>query len=259
MSYLVIFFTIYAFTGWVLEVIYTRFDEARWVNRGFLRGPFCPIYGLGAISCLVFLAPLQSNMLLFIPVTMFVATALEYLISWFFDSVFHVTLWSYSHKKFNYKGRICLDFTLLWGVIGFVFVTWIHPTVDQFVGQFPPRHIHIAAGAMTTIIMIDLITSVAEAAVSTERLERLERIEIRIKESNDELAEATGTRLEIIQEKLKELNIIRATLFEHIMRKGKRLFQAFPTMRSKHFPHAIESLKEHIEKVNQVLPFRKRK
>lgn len=258
MTYLILFFTIYAFTGWVLEVIYTRFDEHRWVNRGFLKGPFCPIYGLGAVSCLIFLAPLQHNMLLFIPITMVTATLLEYLISSFFDAVFNVTLWSYSHKKFNYKGRICLEFTILWGIIGFVFTTWIHPNVDRFVNRFSPRHLHIAAGIASLILMLDLITSVAEAAVSTERLKRLERVEAKIQESNIELAEATGSRLEIIQAKLNELNNIRTILFEHILKKGKRLFSAFPTMRSKHFPNAIESLKEHIEKVNQALPFRNR-
>lgn len=250
----ILYFVIYAFIGWIIECIYTRWDELRWVNRGFLHGPFCPIYGFGAVFCIIFLAPLQTNMYIFVPITMLVATSLEYFIGWFFENTFHVTLWTYSHKRYNLHGRICVEFTLLWGAFGIIFVKVIHPSIRALIDSFDPRIVNLFSFVVTSILILDLIVSVAQTAVSTERLENLERIEAKIRESNSQIETADGDGLTKLQAKLAELNDTRSNLMETLVQRSQRLFDAFPTLSSSRFPTAVGYIKEKISNLRNKRP-----
>ena len=110
--HIVSWFIIYSFFGWVWETSYVSLKEGEYINRGFINGPFCTIYGAGAISVYLILKPVEQNLLLLFLGGIIVATVLEYFTAVLMESIFHTSWWNYSDKKFNFQGRICLGASL---------------------------------------------------------------------------------------------------------------------------------------------------
>ena len=109
------FFFIYCFFGWCFESVYVSVHEHRWVNRGFMTGPYIPLYGSGAVLMLFLTIPVRGNYLLMYIVGAIGATVLEYITGTVMENLFGVRYWDYTDKKFNFHGRICLEATVLWG------------------------------------------------------------------------------------------------------------------------------------------------
>ena len=110
------YFTIYSFLGWCSEVIFATVTTGKFVNRGFLNGPVCPIYGFGMVLVLAILTPVQQSGLALFFGGMILASALELAGGWALKKIFHTTWWDYSDQPFNLGGYICLKFSLAWGV-----------------------------------------------------------------------------------------------------------------------------------------------
>ena len=111
-TYMLTYIMIYSFGGWLLESISKTFWEKQWVNSGFLNGPICPIYGLGAVLMITVLTPLKENILLLFLAAFALLSVWEYLVGIFLEKVFKTKYWDYSHLKFNFQGRICLKNSL---------------------------------------------------------------------------------------------------------------------------------------------------
>ena len=125
------FFVIYAFLGWCAEVIFNAVNTGHFVNRGFLNGPVCPIYGFGMVIVVLCLTPLQKNWLLLFLGSMVLTSALEWLTGYVLKKVFHTSWWDYSDQPFNIGGYICLRFSILWG-LGCVMVMYlVHPMISR--------------------------------------------------------------------------------------------------------------------------------
>lgn len=127
-SYLVLTFAFYAFGGWVMESLYRSLTQRHFINPGFLKGPFLPIYGI--FTLLVTIAgPWLFNLTWKWQFIVFVvlSTALEYVTSLCLDRFFHLRLWDYSDTPLNFQGRIALPYSLLWGILGLIFAHFIHP------------------------------------------------------------------------------------------------------------------------------------
>ena len=121
------FFLIYAFLGWCLEVTYQAVEYGVFINRGFLGGPYCPIYGVGVIVVTLALYPLRETIILLYVGSVVLTSSLEFVTGFILEKIFHQHWWDYSDDKFNVKGYICLKFSLLWGVACLVTVRIIHP------------------------------------------------------------------------------------------------------------------------------------
>ena len=132
------FFLIYSCTGWCLEVIFAAATTGQLVNRGFLNGPVCPIYGFGMIIVLFALTPLQDSILLLYIGGVILPSALELVGGWALYKLYHTRWWDYSDFPFNIGGYICLQFSLLWGVGTLVVMRIVHPVVAGLVGMVPP-------------------------------------------------------------------------------------------------------------------------
>ena len=132
------FFLIYSCTGWCLEVIFAAATTGQLVNRGFLNGPVCPIYGFGMIIVLFALTPLQDSVLLLYIGGVILPSALELVGGWALYKLYHTRWWDYSDFPFNIGGYICLQFSLLWGVGTLVVMRIVHPVVAGLVGMVPP-------------------------------------------------------------------------------------------------------------------------
>lgn len=140
--YIISWFFIYSFFGWVWESAYVSIKSRKLVNRGFVNGPLCTIYGAGAVTIYLILRPLRENLALLYLGGVVVATALEYITGWIMETVFHTRWWDYSDKKFNLHGYISLASSLLWGVFSVLlfkllqpFVSWITSLYPQSVGE----------------------------------------------------------------------------------------------------------------------------
>ena len=122
-------FFIYAFLGWCLEVAYHALVTGQFINRGFLNGPWCPVYGFGASAVLACLLPLRENQFLLFLGSVAVTSAIEWLTGFALEKLFHQHWWDYSDQPFNLNGYICLRFSLAWGVACLVVVDAVHPLV----------------------------------------------------------------------------------------------------------------------------------
>ena len=114
-TYLLLFF-IYSIGGWLMEVIGKLIEKRKFVNRGFLIGPYCPIYGHGAILITILLQKYIDDPIALFIMGVVVCSILEYLTSYFMEKIFHARWWDYSDKPFNFHGYICLEFSLIWGL-----------------------------------------------------------------------------------------------------------------------------------------------
>lgn len=153
-------FIIYSFLGWVYETIYCSLDQGHYVNRGFLFGPLIPIYG----SCVVFTILLLygkkiNNMALFVLCAL-IASAFEYVTSWWMELLFHKRWWDYSNEVLNINGRVCLGAALVFGFFGVVIIKYFHPALEKFLHTYLP--VKVSKCLLKVIIplfIIDLMAS----------------------------------------------------------------------------------------------------
>lgn len=140
--YIISWFFIYSFLGWAWESAYVSIKNKKLVNRGFINGPLCTIYGAGAVTIYLLLRPFEKNLALLYLGGVITATALEYVTGWIMETVFHTRWWDYSNKKFNLHGYISLASSLLWGAFSILlfkllqpFVSWITSLYPQSIGE----------------------------------------------------------------------------------------------------------------------------
>jgi uncharacterized membrane protein len=159
--YYVVLFAIYSFLGWVIEVIYRSVTQKKFVNAGFLYGPFIPIYGIGAFFIII----LQYFLHTWHLVPRFIIfgltlTAVEYIVGVFSEKIFKLTLWDYSENKFNLQGKVCLLFSTLWTILALAFVTFIHPIILRNILALDILHIKVVAFTFLIYYSIDFMFSV---------------------------------------------------------------------------------------------------
>lgn len=150
----VIWFAIYSFLGWVIETASCSIMAKRFINRGFLNGPYCPIYGVGAIPAIFILSQIDNVFLLFICGAVMVS-AIEYFASWAMEKRFNARWWDYSHIRFNLNGRICLGSGLLLGAVMVFGMKCIHPHVVNFTSGLSGGAIVIIAAAFIVLFVTD--------------------------------------------------------------------------------------------------------
>lgn len=134
---LVYFFAFYSFLGWCIEVIYYYKNEHRFVNRGFLKGPFCPIYGYSIVTIVIFLDKYKSNVFVLFLLGFLFTSLFEYATGFILEKAFKAKWWDYSDDPFNIQGRVCLPYSILWATGEVIIVDVIHPIVNAIVNKIP--------------------------------------------------------------------------------------------------------------------------
>lgn len=162
-NYLLLYFLIYAFIGWLLETFYAITTLGHFIKRGFLFGPLCPIYGWGAIILISGLKKYKSNSLKLFFVSAIVFSIFEYLVGYALDALFCAKWWDYSNDFMNLNGRISIFFSFAWGIIAIVFANHIHPFIEKKVKKFLdkiPEYIQFYSIRFAIcIVIIDTILS----------------------------------------------------------------------------------------------------
>ena len=135
----VMWFLTYSMMGWLVESIYMSFCNHKITNRGFAKGPFCPIYGFGALTVFFILRPYSDNSILLFFLGSFLATTLEFLTALVMKRIFGEIWWDYHEKPFNYRGIICLESSIAWGFYTLFLFMFLQNIVAAFVAMIPVR------------------------------------------------------------------------------------------------------------------------
>lgn len=186
----VFFFYFYCFFGWLFESTYVSVKKRHFVNRGFMRGPFLPLYGSGAIMMLLVSAPFQDNLVLVYVSGVIGATVLEYITGVTMEALFKVRYWDYSNQPFNFQGHICLGSSLAWGVLTVLMTRFIHKPIEQFVLSVPIYILSPITLALTIVIVADFTLSFKAAMDIRDILVKMEKVK--------EEAERMSKRLDVM-------------------------------------------------------------
>lgn len=207
-SLLFLYFVIYAFLGWILETVYCSVRERRFVARGFLYGPVCPIYGVGVLMMLCWFAPFTGQPLLFYVIATVCMSAWEYLVAWILETTTHIKYWDYSDRKFNLHGRICLSISLTWGVLAYLVIFWIHPVVAGLVERLSTFTICVADVVLLVLLVSDAAATIRELALLTAMLRKLtqmgEELQVQLALSRAELSDRLDEAREFLSDRLDD-------------------------------------------------------
>lgn len=165
-----IYLFMYSVMGWICEVVYCSIPARKFINRGFLNGPYCPIYGTGALFILAVTLPFSRNPVLVFGVSLLCATGLEYFTGWLMEAIFQIRWWDYTNQRFNLRGRICLKNSLLFGLLGLIMIYWVHPTVKGFTGVFTTGTQSVLSSVFISVFILDLTYTLNTLLKLTERL-----------------------------------------------------------------------------------------
>ena len=154
---LIVVFFIYSVLGYFCEVVYCSVGQKRFVNRGFLYGPYLPIYGFGSLIVTVLLDPLSKWPVAVFILAFILTSCLEYFTSWLLEKFFSVKLWDYSKHRININGRVCLLNSTLFGILGLVAEYLVEPFVSRILGSLPADILHYAAILIVAVMSSDTL------------------------------------------------------------------------------------------------------
>lgn len=266
------YFIIYSFMGWCLETVYATIRKKEFVNRGFLSGPFCPIYGFAILSVIVLLKPIENNYIFLFLGSIFLTSIVEYITGYVLETAFDSTWWDYSNTPYNLHGRICLKFSILWGLVSILILKVIHPYIEYIVSLIPKNPgiflfyitlIYFILDFIITILTIlklkslltQLITSYSDLTDKfmdfKSNLGNIKNIpELRIK--LDQLIAFAETKMNKeksnIDNIVKEVKIRYDSLFINKYPEYSRLIKAFPDLKFKGLDTILKNVKHIIHK-----------
>lgn len=285
--YLAAFFFIYGVLGWCVEVAYAAVKQGEFVNRGFLNGPICPIYGVGVVSVIYCLGEVKGNLVVLYAASVVLVTVIEGITGFVMDRLFHHKWWDYTDQPLNIGGYVCLVFSLIWGVFCVFIMKIFQPVVKGVV-----IHIPFIIGLIVLIVCAiamsaDLYVTASAVLKLNKKLEAMDKIAAELHELSDRMGENIYENVKEgmeKEEKLKEkaqyakeagrelkaeydaeLRIRREELlakkeelharYEKLLKEkgvvGERLLQAFPGMESRKYKAALQELKKSIRTVRK--------
>lgn len=225
----------YSVAGWAYESLICSIDARRPINRGFLNGPYCPIYGFGAVFDILLLGRIHNPVALFF-LGAVVACTLEYITSYVMEKLFHVRWWDYSDKKFNLNGRICMLGAIVFGLFSVVLVLLIHPAVSYCIGQLPAVALHIIVAVSFEALLADCIITIQGICGFHQKLQ----------EFSDSLEQAKNTAAERIRnsQTFVKIDSMYDAFHEKMNHQQKRMLFVFPRLKYMGYNGVISELKK---------------
>lgn len=223
--FLILYFFTYGFLGWCTEIAYATVKEQRFVNRGFLNGPICPIYGVGVSVVVHFLMPFKDNLVLLYVLSTILVTVLEGLTGYILDKLFHHKWWDYTNQPLNIGGYVCLIFSLVWGVACVAIVKVIHPVIHKGLACIPYTAGLVGIILLEIALLVDLYVTAAGILKLNHQLEAMEKIAKELRELSDKLGETIHENvletMEVTEEGKRKLDESRQKI-EEVTEEGKR-------------------------------------
>ena len=216
-----LWFLFYSIVGWVWEVIICSIPQKKFINRGFLNGPYCPIYGWGACLDVAILGGIQQWWLIFI-LSVVLTGVLEYATSYIMEKLFHARWWDYSNRKFNINGRVCLLGMVIFGVFSVLLLKFLHPAVAHVTSLIPPVAKHIIFAVTAAGFLADnIITFVGIGGLAKKAKALAESIKTRYAQFAEES-----------QQKAASAAALRDFARRGLNAQERRVLHAFPKLRS---------------------------
>ncbi|MBQ9990155.1 MAG: hypothetical protein IJP31_04330 [Lachnospiraceae bacterium] len=267
------FFFFYCFFGWCFESSYVSLKEGHPINRGFMRGPFLPLYGTGALMMLIVSAPVRDNLLLTYIAGCIGATVLEYFTGAAMEALFKVRYWDYSDQPFNYKGHICLSSSLAWGGLTIFMTRLIHQPIESVVLAIPEGILTLSTMLLVLAIVVDftlsfkaaldlrdVLIAMEEARREAERLQK--RVDVLIAISEQEKEERrqerearAGAFASQMEAKVEELSDYVEIRMEELNRRMEEKLGRFKERLS--LGELSEDVREELQELKEKFHFQK--
>ena len=272
------YFLVYSFLGWCTEVAYQAVKKGEVINRGFLNGPVCPIYGFGVLAVFRMLEaagegslPEQNAFKVFC-FGVVLATAIELFGGWLLDRLFHARWWDYSDRPFNLHGYICLEFSIIWGLGILLVVRGVNPAVTHALGLVPVRVGWILIAVFMIVFTADVMISVMVMTGLNKKMAEIDEMREKMRVVSNDLSERIGTRAidtaqhideakvqaslaktearVRVDQKRDEYEARRRDLIARIRASrhfgAGRLLRAFPEMKHRDYPDLIEMIRKEL-------------
>ena len=241
-----LWFILYSVCGWIMETLLYAVRKKQAVKRGFLFGPLCPIYGVGVLLCMfLFYGKIENIFVLFF-VGMLVCTVLEYVTHFVLEKLFHATWWDYSTKKFNIKGRICLQNSLFFGAGVVLIVKGLQPFVISLTHRIPRPVLLGLFFVLYTMFVVDLTTTIASLKNTVQMLKEMQSA---ITEHMQKEIDETDAYMNEIAERIKESTPL-THLAERLREKSSplvKLRNTFPNFSMERYKEALQLLFEKLD------------
>ena len=279
-------FFLYGFIGWGVEVVYAAVKTHALVNRGFLCGPICPIYGFGMVGLVysVNLIPLPDSGSLSAVAVFFIGmaltTAIELVGGWALFKIYHIRWWDYSNMKFNLGGYICPQFSLLWGLGSVLMIKVFHPLLARGSNPMPFKVMLILDIVLLLIFAVDVGVSTAAAIGLNKYLREIDELRAKLRVTSDKLTTVLGTgamtadtildeqKLQLALAKLEGRENAAELKLEMMLRANemraklrdisgdklgtRRLLRAFPDMKSLTYAETLASTRAGVRRLNEL-------
>ena len=219
-----ILFMIYSVIGWLIEIVVVGTKEKKFINRGFMIGPYLPIYGYSSIIMIFYLNHYKDNIVTVFLLAVIVCSIMEYLVSYFLEKIFNARWWDYSTRKFNINGRVCLTNAFAFGILGVLLVYIVNPFLEELLLKINSKLLIIIALWLLTIYIVDLI-------LSFDVTFRLKNKITKLKKDNTE-----------------EFNVKVKEMIESKM-LNRRIIKAFPKLKNNIFKDTVNNIKKEIEEI----------
>lgn len=256
-------FVVYSFLGWICETTYCAIIDKKFVNRGFLKGPVCPIYGVGAVIVISVLNPVADNIILLFLCGMILTSILEYFTGFLLEVIFNLKWWDYSEYKFNVKGRVCLLNSVLFGILSVVTIKFLNPEIEKMIYGIPKSlDLFILVILFTSLLMDTIITGYKMLQLSG-KLKEINVLYQEIKEKSEVYKDIVQQNIEKLDELMENEKIahtkelisnLKTKLESTIMKNksvNKRIFKAFPNIKSLKYNNSLDRLKEELKKIKK--------
>lgn len=170
-------FILFSFIGWISEVIYVGVTSAhKFVNRGFLHGPLCPVYGFGGVVILMLPPSLYATWIPLFFASMILCTIVEYFVSWLMEKLFHTRWWDYSHYKIQLNGRICLLNSILFGFLGVVVIHFVYPLMIDLLNSLGQKVINLSGVIILAVLSVDIFFTVRKLVDFANVMKKLKEL-----------------------------------------------------------------------------------
>lgn len=262
-----LYFTAYSILGWACETFYCSVGNRKFVNRGFLNGPVCPVYGFGAVLVILLLQSTEKNLVALFLSGMMVTTVLEYLTSVLLEKLFHMKWWDYSQYKFQINGRVCLLNSLMFGGLSVILMRVLHPWISGLIARIPTSLLPWISLGILAIFAVDTVVTVRSILILKGKMQEIQKLLEEIRTRTE--AAAAQLRAEMREKTQESKASLEARLDQYRLPEGvslrefveerrkkaavaaksggmlhRRLLKAFPNLSSARQNDALDRLRE---------------
>lgn len=262
-----LYFTAYSILGWACETFYCSVGNRKFVNRGFLNGPVCPVYGFGAVLVILLLQSTEKNLVALFLSGMMVTTVLEYLTSVLLEKLFHMKWWDYSRYKFQINGRVCLLNSLMFGGLSVILMRVLHPWISGLIARIPTSLLPWISLGILAVFAVDTVVTVRSILILKGKMQEIQKLLEEIKTRTE--AAAVQLRAEMREKTQESKASLEARLDQYRLPEGvslrefveerrkkaaaaaksggmlhRRLLKAFPNLSSARQNDALDRLRE---------------